>query len=456
MITCLKVKNPQSSSQKVWSHGGYPPSISTNKENYMEITSSITARSNALSSDGDAPPGTSFLRASTGAVPSSLPQVALAGGASSNPGPNSGGPIRTPRSQAGQRIRRFVFTLNNYTDEEVEQIKTLSCTWLIFGKEVAPSTGTPHLQGACVIGRQVAFSQVKTWPGFARSNLQVMCGTPQQCRVYCSKEDPDFYETGVIPLDNGKQTTLTAVVARVRAGESLADLARDEEGGVCVVKFSKGLTVLRSCLVPPRTQPPTVIWLHGPTGAGKTREAVNFAEKHFGQFNFWISSGGLRWFDGYDGHKVAIFDDFRPKHVSHFSFLLRLLDRYPVQVEIKGAFIQWVPHYIFITAPGDARETWSYSTPENLAQLERRITHSFEIPREIPKLQGLSLATGAPTVQVPVLPRVLATSGGVLTGIQQARLGIPFSHQSSQVLDEETIVSPIVVIDDEDSTLENI
>ena len=49
------------------------------------------------------------------------------------------------------RYSMFVFTHNNWTESDPEKVKALHpeyVTWLIIGSEIAPSTGTPHLQGA--------------------------------------------------------------------------------------------------------------------------------------------------------------------------------------------------------------------------------------------------------------------------------------------------------------------
>ncbi len=55
---------------------------------------------------------------------------------------------RDPEDTSGQH-RRWIFTLNNYTDVEVDGLKKekVFFSFLLFGKEVAPTTGTPHLQG---------------------------------------------------------------------------------------------------------------------------------------------------------------------------------------------------------------------------------------------------------------------------------------------------------------------
>jgi len=48
-------------------------------------------------------------------------------------------------------VRRVVFTLNNYTDESINMLRTLFTNnlakYIIYGKEIAPGTGTRHLQG---------------------------------------------------------------------------------------------------------------------------------------------------------------------------------------------------------------------------------------------------------------------------------------------------------------------
>jgi len=98
------------------------------------------------------------------------------------------------------RISNFVFTLNNWTQEEYDRLieKLQSVRWACVAKETGEN-GTPHLQGAVAIGRQVAFSTIKTWPGLARAHLEQMHGTPQDSLAYCSKQDSNPVLIGVLP-----------------------------------------------------------------------------------------------------------------------------------------------------------------------------------------------------------------------------------------------------------------
>jgi len=43
--------------------------------------------------------------------------------------------------------RHYCFTLNNPTPEERNALASLECVYIVYGNEIAPTTGTPHLQG---------------------------------------------------------------------------------------------------------------------------------------------------------------------------------------------------------------------------------------------------------------------------------------------------------------------
>lgn len=295
----------------------------------------------------------------------------------------------TVRRRNQSRWSRFVFTLNNYTEAEYNDLVETSkqTKWWIMGKEVAPATGTPHLQGACVIGKQVALSSLKKWPGLARAHIEEMKGSPKDSHTYCSK-DGEFYEWGRSPQP-GERNDLKMVAQRIMAGATMQELANDPDMSMMVIKYSKGLIALRSFVLPPRdpVTPPTVIWVHGPTGSCKTRTCFEASERLF-RCPPWISNGNLSWFDGYDGQPVALLDDYRTGDCK-WQFFLRLLDRYPIRVPIKGGFTEWIPRVIFITAPLGHKQMWNYKTPEAVSQLTRRITLEAEAPYDLGRVSAL-------------------------------------------------------------------
>lgn len=104
----------------------------------------------------------------------------------------------TSRRQRGNQI---VFVCNNWTTDIINaytQTFELLCSqhkiyYAIWGKEIAPTTGTPHLQGYVAFVERTAFSTIRRLlPG---SHIENARGDPSTNRVYCRK-DGDFTEFG--------------------------------------------------------------------------------------------------------------------------------------------------------------------------------------------------------------------------------------------------------------------
>jgi len=295
--------------------------------------------------------------------------------------------------QQQHRLRRFVFTLNNWTEAEWNYITTVFihyCLWMIVGKEVGENE-TPHLQGACILlpSRQIRFSQLKTTVGFARAHVEVMRGEPAASQLYCSKQDLHPFVYGTLPTP-GKRNDIHNAVNIIKSGKRLRELIEDDETCITFVKYHKGLSLVRHELAPrrdPSATPPEIIWMYGKTGLGKTKCAWKYAVARFGHSEIWMSSDQrLQWFNGYDGHRIAIFDDFRARKVP-FNLLLRVTDRYPLKVPVKGSDVSWCPDVIIFTSPYDIRTMFSVRLehlPEDIAQFERRVTdvYNFDLPRD--------------------------------------------------------------------------
>jgi len=94
---------------------------------------------------------------------------------------------------------------------------------------------------------------------------------------------------------------------------------------------------------------PRVLWFYGPTGTGKSHHAHLLAAQ---TGPYWSASKDLNWFNGYDPmyHKAVVVDDFRQSFCS-FDWLLKITDKYPLEVPTKGGFVCWAPELIIITCP---------------------------------------------------------------------------------------------------------
>lgn len=90
-----------------------------------------------------------------------------------------------------------------------------------------------------------------------------------------------------------------------------------------------------------------ILW--GEPGTGKTRYVYdNEKFEDIYELSSPNVSGGALWFDGYQGEPVLLLDDFYGW--IKLSFLLRLLDRYPLKLPIKGSFVQCQFRRIYVTS----------------------------------------------------------------------------------------------------------
>lgn len=94
------------------------------------------------------------------------------------------------------RSNRVCFTLNNYTEQDYDEIirilqEDVRTTFAIVGKEVAQS-GTPHLQGFIHIEHEPKKCGLKFWkellPACRRAHFENAKGTDQDSQKYCSKD----------------------------------------------------------------------------------------------------------------------------------------------------------------------------------------------------------------------------------------------------------------------------
>lgn len=239
----------------------------------------------------------------------------------------------------------WVFTLNNWTREERTHIDELvsnsdDVTYLCYGVETGEG-GTPHLQGYLELQSKSRRNSVSALAGLGRAYLDLRKGSQAEAIEYTEKEG-DYHEFGSKRVSKqGARNDLIAIKDAIDSGQSDIHIA-DNFFGTWTRSY-RALAEYRALKAPRTDRPVKVIVIWGAAGTGKTRYI--FAKEPV----LWISSDPtLKWFDGYQGEPAALIDDFRGE--SSPAFLLRLLDRYPLRVPVKGSFAQWLPERIYITS----------------------------------------------------------------------------------------------------------
>lgn len=297
--------------------------------------------------------------------------------------------------------RSACFTLNNPSDSEIAHLQlcpTDKVRYMVTGFEIGKE-GTEHIQGYVETKVQMTMNQMKALLG-NRTHFEQRRGTPKQAAGYCKKggDDPSWFdgkqdyeeffprtveepeswcepfETGEIS-SQGKRTDITAPVEMISEGSTIREVARafPEQ----YVKYHKGFRDLRSLMLPPRSlnSLPEVVVLYGPTGTGKTRDAyIKYwpDEPHY----VWKPSNG-NWWDGYDGEKKIIIDEFRGQMT--WSDILGLLDRNQYRAPFKGGFVNIQADKFVITSPFPPDKWYKDDDRyDRFLQLERRITTVIE------------------------------------------------------------------------------
>lgn len=100
------------------------------------------------------------------------------------------------------KSRAFIFTHNNYTPKDVTKWENVKCEYIIFGYEVCPTTGTPHLQGYVYFKNPRSFDAVRK--EFKGAHFLIPDGPPSAQHRYCSK-DGEFYERGTLPMSQAQK-----------------------------------------------------------------------------------------------------------------------------------------------------------------------------------------------------------------------------------------------------------
>jgi len=271
-----------------------------------------------------------------------------------------------------------MFTLNNYTRQDIRAIKALCAArvhkivYLVFGKEVGEK-GTPHLQGYVHFeGRKRMSTVRKMFVEHANSaHLEAMRGTPQQASDYC-KKDGEVWEYGELPeYEPGKRNDLIDIKAKIEGGATTDDIGRIDDHFGNFVRYNRGFREFEGALAGPRSHKSQVVVFFGDPGTFKSYAASRFKDSY--EVVRPTGKNQPVWFDGYNPrlHATVCFDDFYGW--MPFHNLLQLCDRYQCRVQAKGHTKQFRPSFVVFTSNSHPSQWYKPSAGINYAALERRL-----------------------------------------------------------------------------------
>lgn len=218
--------------------------------------------------------------------------------------------------------------------------------------------------------------------------------TVEDMKSYVSKERTSvpgtFREFGDIHARSGlpgaaeaKDSDYNAAIEMIKNGRKMSEIAIEYPR--VLFKYEKNLKALQYHLMNAGTSKDTekkvyVYW--GAAGAGKTVEAKRFIDRHYTGDAYWLKCSKTNvWWDGYEGHKCIVIDDFEGQ--MSIDNMLHLLDyqagRYVWQV--KGGHIKLYHETVIITSNSHPVDWYPTEKEEKKRALLRRMTEITEFQK---------------------------------------------------------------------------
>jgi len=265
-------------------------------------------------------------------------------------------------------VKHYCFTINNYTDTDFIQLKMMEkkCQYLLYGKEICPTTGTPHLQGYVQFLSKQRFTSVSKM--IPRANLRVCKGSDDHNYNYCTKDDEKYYEYGTrLTIKQGARSDLSTFFESVKNGATDEELFEQD-----IAKYSlygRAIDRVRNNIIyKKRREPPTTVVIWGDSETGKTRSVYDLFDVDDIYEPYY--NGNKYWWDGYSQQQTVLFNEYKGQ--MPINELLKLLDRYPYRVEFKGGSCEFNSPNIYFTSNYDPDE-WYDLIDQQKKALSRRI-----------------------------------------------------------------------------------
>lgn len=252
--------------------------------------------------------------------------------------------------------------------------------FVVINHESSPSTARNHLQVFVQFDGPTSLKKLKELFG-DRIHAEPRRGTVQECIDYCTKTESRIAGTSPIILGSQRQDGGGGGSNR---GDAIEDLKRHRslrrtasEYTDIFIRHHRGLAALLQQTATYYDGPRNVIVLIGTPGCGKTRwvrdNVTNDPERAY-----WKDPTVNNYFDGYNGQETAVIDDF--SGWIPYTTMLRIMDRYRAQVDVKGTFAPWNVRTMVITTNREINTWWKEMDDVMIQAVTRRISTVLREP----------------------------------------------------------------------------
>lgn len=270
---------------------------------------------------------------------------------------------------ANKKHINWTFTHNNYANTDLED--NLECRFIAYSKEIAPTTGTPHLQGYVCFKNAISFNSIKKkMPG---CHLEAMLGSIAQNDDYIAKMSNPV-ERGEKPMSNSNKGR--AEQLRWKRSLDLAKEGKIEEIDADIqLRYYQTLKKIRSDNLPkPRPlESMRHLWIwSNESGTGKSH-AVNQAYP-----DMYRKTPDEIYWNGYEDQKVVYIEDIDVFHKKIGYHMKIWADKWPFAAAFKNQAARDIrPERLIVTSNYRIDQIWD--DPITVSCLERRFTQIQKI-----------------------------------------------------------------------------
>lgn len=251
-----------------------------------------------------------------------------------------------------------------FTDIEFSEILN-EVSYYVWQRERCPETGRVHQQFFMIFVKKKTMASVIKLIG--PHHIEMARDLPKS-REYCMKEETQISK----PVEYG-----IFLSGKLEKGEPVRELKLKRvidylEEHPREWRSIKQLRELRNELSPFRSQLTNAVLLYGDTGVGKTR-IISKIVSYLGHAHAYYQDL-TGWWDGYDAHPLVVMEEIRQYPV---TAILRLLDRTPLKVAIKGSSINFSSHLVMMSSNLDLTAIFGLHDTKTVQAIRRRIKEYY-------------------------------------------------------------------------------
>lgn len=244
--------------------------------------------------------------------------------------------------------------------------------FMVFQVEKCPETGRYHIQGYIKFFKNQTLKMIKKILGDEKAHLEI-ARNEAALKNYSMKEESRVEGPWIYGKDTvkGERTDIANYKKMIEEGKKIEEIADADPN--TYIKYSRGIKEYMMLKKKKYMRDVSVIVHYGKAGCGKTHKVW----EDEGIDNVYRvtppNQKNAIWFDGYKGEQIILLDDFTGDWCT-VSYLLNLIDKYPLNVQIKGGMVMAEWTKVYITSNCHPMDWFDFIEDEQKVAVMRRIT----------------------------------------------------------------------------------